>query len=154
MSVKLDMPDVATTQQSVHHATLSWVGMSKIALPLKIVDSKLGEASIDARVQTFVNLVNPQVKGIHMSRLYLLLAEFAREQTLTIETLQSFLRDKLASHQDISDQAAVEFSFDYVINQPALKSEYNGWKEYPTTIKAIFDLIACPFVAFLPVSPS
>ena len=30
-------------------------------------------------VETYVNLINPSVKGIHMSRLYLLLAEFARE---------------------------------------------------------------------------
>ncbi len=29
--------------------------------------------------------------------------------------------------------------FDYLINQPALKSAYSGWKDYPVTIKAIFN---------------
>lgn len=139
MPMSKDMPDVATSQTSNDLATLSWVGMSKIALPLRLLDSQLGESSIDTRVQTFVNLVNPQVKGIHMSRLYLLLAEFAKEQPLTIGNLKTFLKEKLASHHDISDQAAVEFSFDYVINQPALKSEFSGWKDYPTRIKAVYN---------------
>lgn len=136
---KNDMPDVATSQHSDHSATLSWVGMSKIALPLRLLDSELGEHKVDSRVQTYVNLPNPETKGIHMSRLYLLLAEFAKQHTLTIASLKEFLQNKLVSHHDISSEAAVEFSFDYVIDQPALKSEYSGWKDYPVTIKAFYN---------------
>ncbi|MDA9004077.1 GTP cyclohydrolase FolE2 [bacterium] len=134
-----DMPDVATSEQSVHQATLDWVGMSKIALPLKIKDRHLGDHSVDSRVQTYVNLANAETKGIHMSRLYLMLADFAKNHTLTLSTLKQFLIEKLASHEGISTQASVEFSFDYVIEQPALKSEYSGWKDYPVSIKAVYD---------------
>lgn len=133
------MPDVATEQQSQHHATLDWVGMSKVALPIVIKDRDLGDFNTSAYVETFVSLANPQVKGIHMSRLYLLLVEFADRQVLTVTSLAAFLREKLSSHRDISDRACMHIAFDYLVNQPALKSQYRGWKDYPITIKMTFD---------------
>lgn len=136
--IKPDMPDVASTQPAQQNGTLDWVGMGRIALPLTIKDNNLGNYSANAFVETYVNLINPQVKGIHMSRLYLLLAEFAKEGVLTIESLSTFLQEKLASHADISDSTCLQVDFDYFINQPALKSEYSGWKDYPASILATF----------------
>lgn len=133
------MPDVAIEQKSQHHSTLDWVGMSKVALPITIKDQDLGEYKTSVFIETYVNLANPQIKGIHMSRLYLLLVEFAKSQTLTVASLMSFLKEKLASHSDISNRACLQLTFDYLINQPALKSQYYGWKDYPVTIKATFD---------------
>ncbi|MEJ2754921.1 MAG: GTP cyclohydrolase FolE2, partial [Gammaproteobacteria bacterium] len=40
------------------------------------------------------------------------------------------------SHEDISDQAKLVFSFNQMIKQPALISQYSGWKSYPVTIIA------------------
>jgi GTP cyclohydrolase IB len=136
---KPDMPDVAANQAAQFNGTLDWVGMSRIALPLTINDQDLGNYNAHTFVETYVDLSNPDVKGIHMSRLYLLLAEFSKQQILTIDSLKAFLKDKLASHQDISRQACLQINFDYLINQPALKSEYSGWKDYPVMIKAQFD---------------
>lgn len=136
---KPDMPDVATSQPAQQNGTLDWVGMSRIALPLSIKDVQLGNYKANAFVETYVNLINPQVKGIHMSRLYLLLAEFAKEDVLNINNLSLFLKDKLASHADISDSTCLHVDFDYFINQPALKSEYSGWKDYPTSIRATYN---------------
>ena len=133
---KPDMPDVAATQQAQHNATLDWVGMSRIALPLRIKDQDLGEYQANTFVETYVNVSNPQVKGIHMSRLYLLLADFAKDQVLTVESLKDFLKDKLNSHEGISDRTCLQIEFDYLVNQPALKSEYSGWKDYPVSLKA------------------
>ena len=137
--IKPDMPDVATTQAAQEDGTLDWVGMSRIALPLRIKDQDLGVYQASTFVESYVNLVDPQVKGIHMSRLYLLLSDFSREDVLTIDKLKDFLKEKLASHADISDQSCIQLDFDYFINQPALKSEYSGWKDYPVTIKAVLD---------------
>ncbi len=134
---KPDMPDVAATQVAQQNGTLDWVGMSKIALPLTVKDQQHGDYDAKAFVETYVNLISPDVKGIHMSRLYLLLAEFSRGGVLTIESLGEFLKDKLASHHDISDSTCIQIDFDYFINQPALKSEYSGWKDYPVSIKAV-----------------
>ena len=136
---KPDMPDVASTQINDQNGTLDWVGMSRIALPIRIEDQNFGHYQASAFVETYVNLINPNAKGIHMSRLYLLLAEFAGEHVLTINNLSHFLQDKLASHVDISDSTCLKIDFDYMISRPALKSEYRGWKDYPVSIKALFD---------------
>ena len=133
------MPDVATEQKAQYQSTLDWVGMSKVALPIVVRDHDLGDFKTSAFIETYVNLANSQIKGIHMSRLYLLLVELSDNQTLTISSLADFLKDKLSSHVDISDRACLQITFDYLVNQPALKSQYRGWKDYPITIKATFD---------------
>jgi GTP cyclohydrolase I len=136
---KPDMPDVAASQKAQFNGTLDWVGMSRIALPLVINDQDLGNYQAHTFVETYVDLAKPEVKGIHMSRLYLLLAEFSRQQVLTMDTLKAFLKEKLSSHEDISSQTCLNIEFDYLIDQPALKSEYSGWKDYPVSIKAIWN---------------
>lgn len=137
--MKSHMPDVASDQQPQHRAPLSWVGMSSIALPL-MVQSDSGEThQVQAKAQTYVNLMNPSVKGIHMSRLYLLLAEYARTQPLTATNLRTFLSHLLDSHEDISTETQLEISFDCVLDRPALKSEFSGFKDYPFRIRAHFD---------------
>jgi GTP cyclohydrolase I len=139
MSVKTSdtnkaMPDVALNSRSSHQTTLDWVGMSGIALPLVLKDISEPEQRIDAKVQTYVNLNNPQVKGIHMSRLYLLLTQYAETQTLTAKGFREFLAHLLDSHHDISDQASLSLDFEYLIKKSALKSQYSGWKDYPVQI--------------------
>jgi GTP cyclohydrolase I len=131
-----DMPDVASSQAPQINGTLNWVGMNRIALPLTVRDSDLGDSKVTAFVQSYVNLKNPDVKGIHMSRLYLLLSEFSDSQILSAANLREFLAHMLDSHNDISDQASVNFEFEYVIKRKALKSQFSGWKDYPTQIKA------------------
>lgn len=131
-----EMPDVASSQAPQINGTLNWVGMNRIALPMQVEDRQLGNNQVNAFVQTYVNLCNPEVKGIHMSRLYLLLSEFAEQKTLSAANLREFLSHMLDSHHDISDQASINFEFDYVIKRKALKSQYSGWKDYPTEIKA------------------
>ncbi len=131
-----EMPDVASSQAPQINGTLNWVGMNRIALPLTVRDSDLGDSHVTAFVQSYVNLKNPDVKGIHMSRLYLLLSEFSDSQILSAANLREFLAHMLDSHNDISDQASVNFEFEYVIKRKALKSQFSGWKDYPTQIKA------------------
>ncbi|MEH6344663.1 MAG: GTP cyclohydrolase FolE2 [Bermanella sp.] len=131
-----EMPDVASSQAPQINGTLNWVGMNRIALPVTVRDSDLGDSRVNAFVQTYVNLKNPEVKGIHMSRLYLLLSEFSDNKTLSASNLREFLAHMLDSHHDISDQASLNFEFDYVIKRKALKSQFSGWKDYPAQIKA------------------
>jgi GTP cyclohydrolase I len=123
---KPEMPDVAATQTAQQNGTLDWVGMSKIALPVVVKDNQHGNYDAKAFVESYVNLVSPDVKGIHMSRLYLLLADFSRNGVLTVASLASFLKEKLASHDDISNSTCMQLEFDYFINQPALKIPYSS----------------------------
>ncbi len=133
------LPDVALTSRSSHNTTLDWVGMSGIALPLVIKDVNEPEQRIDAKVQTYVNLNNPQVKGIHMSRLYLLLMKYAENETVTAAGLREFLSHLLDSHHDISDRTNLNLDFDYLIKKSALKSQFSGWKDYPVNINGFLE---------------
>jgi GTP cyclohydrolase I len=131
-----NLPDVTSNQNPEIHGSLDWVGMNGITVPLQFEDSKLGVNDIEARVNTYVNLVNPKVKGIHMSRLYLALSNFFENQTLNVPALTDFLSHLLDSHHDISTQVFLNFEFDFLIKRDALKSDNNGWKNYKTTLRA------------------
>ena len=138
MKNPVELPDVASTSGTSINSTLDWVGMSEIALPMKIRDGGVSQA-VQAKVQVYVDLADAQAKGIHMSRLYLHLGDFVEHNELNTKTLHQLLADLLASHDDISTRTTVRFRFDYMLKQPALKSDYSGWKDYPTTIHASSD---------------
>ena len=132
------MPDIATVSQPKAPGLLDWVGMSEIEVPLSIPTRNGGVAHAVAKAQAYVNLINPEAKGIHMSRLYLLLDELC-SQTLTATSLRDVLARFLESHEGLSDQAFVDFRFDFLSRRPALKSEFSGWKAYPSRIIATED---------------
>ena len=129
------MPDIASATQSKTSASLNWVGMSEIEVPLAIPTRNGMVSHAVAKAQAYVNLVDPEAKGIHMSRLYLLLDE-ACEDTLTATSLRQLLARFLESHQGLSDQAFVDFEFDFLTRRKALKSEFSGWKGYPARVLA------------------
>ncbi|WP_420554697.1 GTP cyclohydrolase FolE2 [Neptuniibacter marinus] len=131
-----NLPDITSNQNPEIHGSLDWVGMNGITVPLQFEDNKLGVNNIEARVNTYVNLVNPKVKGIHMSRLYLALSNFFENQTLNVPALTEFLSHLLDSHHDISTQVFLNFEFDFLIKRDALKSDNSGWKNYSTTLRA------------------
>ncbi|EKE85278.1 GTP cyclohydrolase [Idiomarina xiamenensis 10-D-4] len=128
------MPDVANTSQAQTEGTLDWVGMSNIEVPLVVAASEVPEQTVSAKVETFVNLPDPKAKGIHMSRLYLLLDQLSTEGELSHASLKQLLNDFITSHQGLSDQAFVKFSFDYLLRRKSLISKKQGWKAYPVTL--------------------
>lgn len=136
MNAKLEMPDIAATARPITRETLDWVGMSQISLPLRVQQAPGQTQAVVAHLDIHVDVANPEVKGIHMSRLYLLLNRFAEEETLTGHSLNALLDAICASHEGISESAIVQLRFDYPLNRPALKSEFSGWKPYPTIIQA------------------
>ena len=127
------LPDVASrdVQQT---GTLDWVGMGDIRQPIDIRD---GEAvhRVEARVQLYVDLANAGAKGIHMSRLYLILDEHAATRPLTPAGLKLLLKSMLVSHRELSGHAFIEFAFDYFLRRPALLSDNSGWNSYPVAIR-------------------
>lgn len=130
------MPDVAI--QTPPHLTgaLDWVGMESIEVPVQFDagDGKVQRAS--ARVGAFVNLIQPDRRGIHMSRLYLLVDRYLGERALDRATLEALLREFLASHRELADRARISIRFDHLIRRPALRSANSGWRSYPVSIEA------------------
>ncbi len=130
------LPDIAKQAIKTHCTTLNWVGMNNIVLPI-FLETDSEPKALETQVQICVNLNNPSIKGIHMSRLYLLLTDFAKTHTLSTQSMTRFLTDILESHQDISTAAKVNFQFRYLLNQPALKSQYSGWKGYQASLQVL-----------------
>ena len=132
--VSSDMPDVAS--RAVLHAdgTLDWVGMGDVRQPIEIRDGTAVNG-VEARVQIYVDLADAQAKGIHMSRLYLILDEHAATRPLSCAGLKLLLASLLQSHRGLSGQAFVEFAFDYFLRRRALVTEHAGWNSYPVTIR-------------------
>lgn len=131
MSTK--MPDIANQSKAQTEGVLDWVGMSNIEMPI-MVEMQGASRPVSALVEAFVNLRDPKAKGIHMSRLYLMLDELSVESSLNIQTLQQLLQNFIVSHQDLSDQAHVKFEFDYHMRRKSLISGKLGWKSYPVVI--------------------
>ena len=128
------MPDVAGRAVGHAEGTLDWVGMGDIRQPIEIRDGESRRAA-DARVQVYVNLADASAKGIHMSRLYLILDEHATTRALTTAGLKLLLKSLLESHRDLSSHAFVEFAFDYYLRRRSLVTEHSGWNSYPVAIR-------------------
>lgn len=108
--------------------------MSHVHQPLMVKDGDLSKA-VQANVQVYVNLGDPHAKGIHMSRLYLLLDEHAETRPLTAAGLKMLLGSILESHHDLSTNAFVQFEFDHFVRREALISDNQGWSSYPVMVK-------------------
>ena len=130
------LPDVASDAKTDAAGALDWVGMENIALPIRLIGEDGATAQSAARVSAFVNLADPAARGIHMSRLYLLLDRALGAEPLTPASLRRLLHDFLASHAGLSDRAMLRIAFEHLLRRPALVSDNSGWKAYPVEISA------------------
>lgn len=128
------MPDIANHTKAQTEGTLDRVGMGNIEMPIMLAAKDEAERMVSAHIDAFVNLKEPKAKGIHMSRLYLLLDELASNNTLNYQSLVTLLDEFISSHHDLSDTALVKFQFDYPMRREALISGKLGWRVYPVTI--------------------
>ena len=128
------MPDIAHQTTAQTEGKLDWVGMSNIEMPMMIASQGEEQRMVSAHIDAFVNLKEPQAKGIHMSRLYLQLDELSSSDILTYQSLINLLDGFISSHQDLSDNAKVKFTFEYHLRRKSLISGKLGWKAYPVTI--------------------
>ncbi|WP_105190600.1 GTP cyclohydrolase FolE2 [Pseudoalteromonas sp. T1lg48] len=133
------MPDIANTSSAPVQETLEWVGMSDIELPLLVESDGLTPVVVNAKAQAFVNLVDKNAKGIHMSRLFLALDELSGAPAVTPLNIKATLDKFISSHCDISSQARISLAFDLPLRRPALLSDNSGWKFYPIAIDARID---------------
>ncbi|MCF6225663.1 MAG: GTP cyclohydrolase FolE2 [Xanthomonadales bacterium] len=134
-----EMPDIANDGKAQEVGELDWVGMDEIELPVRIETDQGETQQSNARVAAFVNLNRAEVRGIHMSRLYLTLDQAFAEKPLSPASMREILENFLASHEDLSDRALLRVDFDYMVRRKALASDNSGWKRYPVTLIGILD---------------
>jgi GTP cyclohydrolase IB len=133
------MPDIANEARPALAGQLEWVGMSGIDVPIEIADGDGRTVRFGARVDAYVNLSRPDVRGIHMSRLYLHVDRALAAEPVSPCSLRRLLKAFLDSHAGLSDRAMVALRFDYLVRRPALVSDNTGWKSYPVTVRAQLD---------------
>jgi GTP cyclohydrolase I len=134
------LPDIANDPRAdASTGALDWVGMGAIQAPVNLVGDDGAPVRCNAKVTAFVDLVQPQARGIHMSRLYLHVDKVLSGETLTPAALRRLLKDFLESHSGLSSRAMVRIEFDYLLRRPALRSDNSGWKSYPVTITGLVE---------------
>ncbi|MFJ4142770.1 GTP cyclohydrolase FolE2 [Pseudomonas sp. NPDC089734] len=133
------LPDVALTEVSAVSIPLDWVGMQGIEVPVRLNESGV-QHPVHAWVDLQVDLADPGVKGIHMSRLYTLLDTFAESQVLTPAAMTALLETMVTSHADChSSRARLKMTFNLLCRRPALKTPgLSGWKSYPVVLEALW----------------
>lgn len=126
------LPDIQSLRSHEFDMALSWVGMEQIDLPVEIAGRPLA-----AKVNAGINLLStPEAeKGIHMSRLYLLLDELTQGE-VTPAALRTLLGKFLVSHQRSSNRASVEIAGELLLSRCSLTSNHFGWKAYPIRVQA------------------
>ncbi|RCV90064.1 GTP cyclohydrolase FolE2 [Billgrantia montanilacus] len=125
---RLPLEDIAAAPAS-RLGTLSWVGMEQIALPLQVAGQ-----GVTGYASAGVSLDDPTARGIHMSRLYLALAEL-EEREISLARVASVLGAFLDSHTALSSTAFIDLSGEAMLKRPALISPLAGWKRYPFTLR-------------------
>ncbi|CAA6813817.1 MAG: GTP cyclohydrolase I (EC type 2 [uncultured Thiotrichaceae bacterium] len=125
------LPDITNEPHLGPNAKLNWVGMSNIELPVFMVNGHNEKLQTISRVQAYVNLTDPDSKGIHMSRLYLTLDQKLGMSVLTPALMQDIVADFVGSHEGISDHAFLECRLDFFERRDSLISNNTGWKSYP-----------------------
>ncbi len=136
MSLQPALIDVAREQRAAVGGTLDRVGMTEIELPIRIATPDGESLGIPARVAAFVSLDDPNAKGIHMSRLFLLAQETLEKERLSLAVLGALVRGFVASHAGLSRSAQVDVRFEYLLKRPALLSGFRGWRSYPVELSA------------------
>jgi GTP cyclohydrolase I len=131
----LPLPDVAN-DAALLARPLDWVGMERIALPVRIADAAGGAVQVAASADVAVDLHDPQARGIHMSRLYLQLQQAFASETITPAGLRRVLQGFVESQQGLSTSARLVLRYDHLLQRAALASAHRGWKRYPVVIEA------------------
>jgi len=129
------LPDVAHDAAAMARP-LDWVGMSNIAVPLRIAGPGGEAMQVAASVDVSVNLLDPDARGIHMSRLYLELQHAFASEAVTPAGLRRVLQTLVDTQAGLSSAARLGLRYEQLLLRPALASSNAGWKRYPVEIDA------------------
>jgi len=107
------------------------VGIEDLEIPIKITDPSHTK-QILSNVTAMVSLDEPNMRGIHMSRIYLNLHNILSKKNLNLQTVKELLHTLVASQKGISKKSYLKFHWKYPVKRKALKTNLlEGWRYYP-----------------------
>ncbi|MCR9245718.1 MAG: GTP cyclohydrolase FolE2 [bacterium] len=133
------LPDVADVAVPPVRGGLNAVGMRDIAMPVAIALSRGHERLEAALVGLGVDLVQPDARGVHMSRLYLAADRLLSAETVTPGGLRELLRESIDSQSGLSRGGFVRIRGGLTLRRPALISANSGHRRYPVELLARLD---------------
>lgn len=133
------LPDVANETGPAVKGHLDWVGMGAIHAPVTLAGENGEPLRFPARIDAAVDLQRGDVRGIHMSRLYLHLDRALGADILTPAALRRLLVLFLESQEGLAGRARIGIHLEYLARRAALVSDNSGWKSYPVTITGLLE---------------
>ena len=114
------------------------VGIESLEIPIRIpLENSSKTLSLLGTVKAMVSLDDPNLRGIHMSRIYLNLHDFLGRQTLSLHSLKKLLKELIKSQKGISKTAFLKIEWKWPVKRKALKSDsLEGWRYYPVYYSA------------------
>jgi GTP cyclohydrolase I len=110
--------------------------MSDIELALRVRGADGQVVLTPAKARAHVSLDDADAKGIHMSRLFLVLQESLQHEELSRLLVERVLGQFVQSHADLSRSAFLALSFEYLAKRASLLSDHSTWRSYPVEIHA------------------
>ena len=133
-----DMENKDISQQKpLHPSSIDQVGLEGVELPLR-VQWKDSVQNVTAVVRAVVSLDDSQMRGIHMSRIYLALYEFSLNNILTPESLKELLAKIVSLQKGCSFSGRLRISWKSFLKQKSLSSSCEGVRVYPCFYEAVF----------------
>ena len=131
----ITMPDIAEESRPSHPYPIQEVGMDGIECMIQFKHPNGQLISSPATIKVTVNLIAPDQRGIHMSRLHQLCTQ-AFQNPFEVSDLDAILTQLISTHGSMSDTVNLDISFTYVADQLSLLSQHHGFRHYPVTISA------------------
>ncbi len=126
MSLVQGVPDVVK-EKPKSGLPIDLVGIQDLKLPVRLSPKITASASLSV----LVSLEDKQVRGIHMSRLYLSLHDYFSKSVVSFSGLKKILISAIKSQQGNSLSGRIRLKSKWPILRKALKSSLSGWREYP-----------------------
>lgn len=124
----MDKKDVSK-QKPQHPSCIDQVGLSRVELPLQIEWE--GTQNVMGSIQATVSLDDPQLRGVHMSRIYLLLYNFSTKKQVNLKNLKQLLYEIRDSQKGISLSSRLTLNWKSHLKKKSLLSSYEGILVYP-----------------------
>ncbi|MAQ64451.1 GTP cyclohydrolase I FolE2 [bacterium] len=132
---KQSLPDITLESSPTIIKTIDKVGMTNITCPIQIKHNNTQQLT-PAKINIFINLDNPSIKGIHMSRLYTTTINHFENNPFNQVSIKNCLEKLIKTHPDCTNKAYLEINYDYIIKQSSLSSNLSGYRSYPISISA------------------
>ena len=130
------LPDIAEDSIASISRPIDQVGMSGIELAVRRTGPDGVTMRIPARADAAVSLDDANIKGIHMSRLFLRLQASLEDRELSPQLLEEAVDGFVQSHSAVSQRGMLTVRFEHLVRRASLLSNLSGWRNYPISVQA------------------